>query len=238
MVRHLRAPTKGSLGLDPRRPAACAGDATRPISSRRDHRARHRIPAALGARRPSRRLGAWFVELVVGHHAALGRGRHHRASRASSPTTRSWRRCRSCFVLVSIVGLVAEPDAFDEFLAARRRQRHPGGAARAAALGARVGDRATPARPPSSWPSACSPPSTCRPTSWAPWWAASTASRGVPHRPWVRGKLAALVIAIATSVLVRGHDARPDRRLAPGGRRWPSRSSARARPTSPGASST
>ena len=26
--------------------------------------------------------------------------------------------------------------------------------------------------------------------------------RGVPHRPWVRGKLAALVIAIATSVLV------------------------------------
>lgn len=105
------------------------------------------------------------------------------------------------FVLVSIIGLVAEPTTFDEFLADDADNAIPielrstlrsalgsatnntGQAALFLAIGL-VGALYVSANVMGSLVGGLD------------------RVRGVPHRPWVRGKLAALVIAIATSVLV------------------------------------
>ena len=104
-------------------------------------------------------------------------------------------------MLVSIVGLVAEPDTFDEFLAddadnaipvelrellrsaLRSATANTGQAALFLAIGL-LGALYVSANVMGALVGGLD------------------RVRGVPHRPWVRGKLAALVIAIATSVLV------------------------------------
>jgi membrane protein len=105
------------------------------------------------------------------------------------------------FVLVSIIGLVAEPDTFDDFLAPdadnaipvelrgtlrsalRSATDNTGQAALFLAIGLFL----------SLYVSA---------NVMGALVGGLDRVRGVPHRPWVRGKLAALVIALATSILV------------------------------------
>lgn len=105
------------------------------------------------------------------------------------------------FVLVSIVGLVAQPDTFDEFLADDANNQIPvelrkllrtalesatkntGQAAIFLVIGL-IGALYVSANVMGSLVGGLD------------------RVRGVPHRPWVRGKLAALAIAVATSVLV------------------------------------
>jgi membrane protein len=105
------------------------------------------------------------------------------------------------FVLVSIIGLVAEPDTFDEFLAddadnaipielrsiLRSALRSATDNTGQAALFLAIGLLAA------LYVSA---------NVMGALVGGLDRARGVRHRPWVRGKLAALVIAIATSVLV------------------------------------
>jgi membrane protein len=105
------------------------------------------------------------------------------------------------FVLVSIIGLVAEPDTFDEFLAddadnaipielrdilrsaLRSATDNTGQAALFLSIGL-LGALYVSANVMGALVGGLD------------------RVRGVPHRPWVRGKLAALVIALATSILV------------------------------------
>lgn len=149
---------------------------------------------------PVRRLGVWIADLVAGTMrrsiaddiTAIASQFAYNAFLATVPFL---------FVLVSIVGLVAEPNTFDEFLAdeadnaipvelrdllrsaLRSATANTGQAALFLVIGL-VG---------------------------ALYMSANVIGalvggldriRGVRHRPWVRGKLAALVIALATSVLV------------------------------------
>lgn len=158
-----------------------------------------------GARRrpalaPLRRVPRWFVQLVAGvtrrsvadDITGVASQFAYNAFLATVPFM---------FVLVSIIGLVAEPDTFDEFLAPDA-------------------DNAIPVELRVTLHSALV--SATRNTGQAALFlgiglfgalyvSANVIGslvggldrvRGVPHRPWVRGKLAALVIALATSVLV------------------------------------
>lgn len=152
------------------------------------------------ARSPLRRLAGWFVEVVGGATrrsvaddiTGVASQFAYNAFLATVPFL---------FVLVSIVGLVAEPDTFDEFLAddadnaipvelreilrsaLRSATANTGQAALFLTLGL-IGALYVSANVMGSLVGGLD------------------RVRGVPHRPWVRGKLAAMVIAIATSVLV------------------------------------
>ena len=150
---------------------------------------------------PVRRMATWFVRVAAGTTrrsvaddiTGVASQFAYNAFLATVPFM---------FVLVSIIGLVAEPDTFDEFLAPGRRQRDPG---RSFARTLRSALR-----------------SATNNTGQAALFLAIglllslyvsanvmgalvgglDRVRGVPHRPWARGKLAALVIALATSLLV------------------------------------
>jgi membrane protein len=149
---------------------------------------------------PVRRAGRWFVQ--------LGSGTIHRCVRDDITQVASQFSYNAflatvpfMFVLVSIIGLVAEPDTFDEFLAddadnaipielrqilrsaLRSATANTGQAVLFLAIGLVT----------------------------ALYMSANVMGslvggldrvRGVAHRPWTRGKLLALLIAIATSVLV------------------------------------
>ena len=148
----------------------------------------------------ARRLGAWFVDVVGGtirrsvsdDITGVASQFAYNAFLATVPFL---------FVLVSIVGLVAEPDTFDGFLADDADNAIPielrklgrsalesatnntGQAATFLAVGL-IGALYVSANVMGSLVGGLD------------------RVRGVPHRPWIRGKLAALVIAIATSFLV------------------------------------
>jgi membrane protein len=149
---------------------------------------------------PLRRLGAWFVEAVTGtirrsvsdDITGVASQFAYNAFLATVPFL---------FVLVSIIGLVAEPDTFDEFLAddadnavpvelrkllrsALRSATANTGQAAAFLIIGLIGALYVSANVMGSLVGGLD------------------RVRGVPHRPWVRGKLAALAIAIATSFLV------------------------------------
>lgn len=152
------------------------------------------------ATNPIRRLAGWFVEVVAGTTrrsvaddiTGVASQFAYNAFLATVPFL---------FVLVSIVGLVAQPDTFDEFLsdeadnaipvelrdilrsALRSATANTGQAALFLTIGL-IGALYVSANVMGSLVGGLD------------------RIRGVPHRPWVRGKLTALVIAIATSVLV------------------------------------
>lgn len=149
---------------------------------------------------PLRRFGAWCFEAVNGivrrsvadDITGVASQFAYNAFLATVPFL---------FVLVSIVGLVAEPDTFDEFLAddadnavpvelrnilrsaLRSATDNTGQAALFLTIGL-IGALYVSANVMGSLVGGLD------------------RVRGVRHRPWVRGKLAALAIAIATSVLV------------------------------------
>lgn len=149
---------------------------------------------------PIRRLAVWFRDVVLGATrrsvtddiTGVASQFAYNAFLATVPFL---------FVLVSIIGLVAEPDTFDEFLAddadnaipvelrdiLRRSLKsataNTGQAATFLIIGL-VGALYVSANVMGSLVGGLD------------------RVRGVKHRPWVRGKLAALVIAIATSFLV------------------------------------
>lgn len=149
---------------------------------------------------PLRRLAGWFTEVVAGTTrrsiaddiTGVASQFAYNAFLATVPFL---------FVLVSIVGLVAEADTFDDFLAddadnaiplelrgvlrssLRSATANTGQAAAFLAIGL-VGALYVSANVMGSLVGGLD------------------RVRGVPHRPWVRGKLAALAIAIATSLLV------------------------------------
>ncbi len=156
-----------------------------------------RVRSATG---PLRHLAAWFVRVVAGTTrrsvaddiTGVASQFAYNAFLATVPFL---------FVLVSIVGLVAKPDTFDEFLsddadnaipvelreilrsALRSATANTGQAALFLSIGL-VGALYVSANVMGSLVGGLD------------------RIRGVRHRPWVRGKLAALAIAIATSVLV------------------------------------
>lgn len=149
---------------------------------------------------PFRRLVTWFADVVVGTTrrsvnddiTGVASQFAYNAFLATVPFL---------FVLVSIVGLVAQPDTFDEFLADDANNQIPvelrkllrtalesatkntGQAAIFLVIGL-IGALYVSANVMGSLVGGLD------------------RVRGVPHRPWVRGKLAALAIAVATSVLV------------------------------------
>ncbi|WP_217914945.1 YihY/virulence factor BrkB family protein [Miltoncostaea marina] len=149
---------------------------------------------------PVRRAGRWLVGVVAGTTrrsvaddiTGVASQFAYNAFLATVPFL---------FVLVSIVGLVAEPDTFDEFLddeadnaipvelrdilrsALGSATANTGQAALFLALGL-LGALYVSANVMGSLVGGLD------------------RIRGVPHRPWVRGKLVAAVIAVATSVLV------------------------------------
>jgi membrane protein len=147
-----------------------------------------------------RRLGTWFVDVAAG---ALRRSVADDITAVSSQFAYNafLATVPFVFVLVSIVGLVAEPTTFDEFLAPDADNAIPvelrdilrsalksatantGQAALFLVIGL-VGALYVSANVMGALVGGLD------------------RIRGVPHRPWARGKLAALVIAIATSVLV------------------------------------
>jgi membrane protein len=149
---------------------------------------------------PLRRAGRWLVEVVAG--AA-------RRSKADDITGVASQFAYNAFlatvpflfVLVSIIGLVAEPDTFDEFLAddadnaipielreiLRSALRSATDSTGQAALFLSIGLLGA------LYVSA---------NVMGALVGGLDRARGVPHRPWVRGKLTAMLIAIATSVLV------------------------------------
>ncbi len=157
-------------------------------------------PVARSIGSPIRRLALWFVNVVTG---AFRRSVRDDITGVASQFAYNafLATVPFLFVLVSIVGLVAEPDTFDEFLAPDAENAIPvdlRGLLRSA-LGSATRN-------------------TGQATIFlivglvgALYVSANVIGslvggldrvRGVPHRPWVRGKLAALVIAIATSFLV------------------------------------
>ena len=153
-----------------------------------------------GVAAPLRRVGRWLVGVVVGTTrrsvaddiTGVASQFAYNAFLATVPFL---------FVLVSSVGLVAEPDTFDEFLdddadnaiplelrevlrsALRSATANTGQAALFLGLGL-LGALYVSANVMGSLVGGLD------------------RIRGVPHRPWVRGKLVAAVIAVATSVLV------------------------------------
>ena len=156
---------------------------------------RRRSPVA-----PLRRVTTWFAQVVAGTTrrsvaddiTGVASQFAYNAFLATVPFM---------FVLVSIIGLVAEPDTFDDFLspdadnaipvelrgtlrsALRSATDNTGQAALFLAIGLLL----------SLYVSA---------NVMGALVGGLDRVRGVPHRPWVRGKLAALVIALATSILV------------------------------------
>jgi len=149
---------------------------------------------------PLRRVGAWLAELLVG---AIRRSARDDITQVASQFSYNafLATVPFLFVLVSIIGLVAEPDTFDEFLADDA-------------------DNAIPIELRQILRSALSS-ATANTGQAALFLAVGLITalyvsanvmgslvggldrvRGVAHRPWSRGKLVALVIAIATSVLV------------------------------------
>ena len=203
------------FGLDPRTWGRF--DATSPPSTRRDTRpatrSRPRIAARAGA--PDRGL----VRRGRGDHGTpAARPRDDITGVASQFAYNAFlATVPFLFVLVSIIGLVAEPDTFDEFLAPDA-------------------DNAIPVELRETFRSALSsatpntgqaalflaigllPPCTCPPTSWAPWSAASTASAASP--PAVGARQARRPGDRARDQRPGpGDDTRPDRRVAPGGQR-------------------
>lgn len=149
---------------------------------------------------PLRRLARGLVELASG---TARRGMRDDVTQVASQFSYNafLATVPFLFVLVSIVGLVAEPDTFDEFLAAdadnaipielrqilRSALRSATANTGQAALFLGIGLLAA------LYVSANVMGSLV---------GGLDRIRGVAHRPWARGKLAALVIAIATSVLV------------------------------------
>jgi membrane protein len=149
---------------------------------------------------PLRRLARGLVELASG---TARRGMRDDVTQVASQFSYNafLATVPFLFVLVSIVGLVAEPDTFDEFLAddadnaipielrqiLRSALRSATANTGQAALFLGIGLLAA------LYVSANVMGSLV---------GGLDRIRGVPHRPWARGKLAALVIAIATSVLV------------------------------------
>jgi membrane protein len=149
---------------------------------------------------PVRRVATWFAQVVAGTTrrsvaddiTGVASQFAYNAFLATVPFM---------FVLVSIIGLVAEPDTFDDFLAPdadnaipmelrgtlrsalRSATDNTGQAALFLAIGLFL----------SLYVSA---------NVMGALVGGLDRVRGVPHRPWVRGKLAALVIALATSILV------------------------------------
>ena len=149
---------------------------------------------------PLRRTGRWFVEVAAGTA---------RRSMADDITGVASQFAYNAFlatvpflfVLVSIIGLVAEPDTFDEFLAddadnaipielreilrsaLRSATDNTGQAALFLSIGL-LGALYVSANVMGALVGGLD------------------RARGVPHRPWVRGKVTAMLIAIATSVLV------------------------------------
>jgi membrane protein len=162
------------------------------------------VPTATAGRRSAlaamRRVPAWFVQVVAGTTrrsiaddiTGVASQFAYNAFLATVPFM---------FVLVSIIGLVAEPDTFDDFLAPdadnaipvelrgtlrsalRSATDNTGQAALFLAIGLLL----------SLYVSA---------NVMGALVGGLDRARGVPHRPWVRGKLTALVIALATSILV------------------------------------
>ncbi len=149
---------------------------------------------------PVRRVGAWLVELVAG---TIRRSVRDDITQVASQFSYNafLATVPFMFVLVSIIGLVAEPDTFDEFLAddadnaipielrqiLRSALRSATDNTGQAVLFLTIG------------------------LLTALYVSANVMGslvggldrvRGVAHRPWSRGKLVALLIAIATSVLV------------------------------------
>jgi len=159
------------------------------------HRSRAR---SIGS--PIRRLATWFVDVVMGSTrrsiqddiTGVASQFAYNAFLATVPFL---------FVLVSIIGLVAEPDTFDEFLADDANNAIPvelrkllrsslqsatdntGQAAVFLVVGL-IGALYVSANVMGALVGGLD------------------RVRGVPHRRWVRGKATALVIAVATSVLV------------------------------------
>ncbi len=147
-----------------------------------------------GRRRGSSRSSAGTTRRSVAR-------RHHPESRASSPTTRSWRRCRSCSCWCRSSGWSPSrtrstsscSDDADNAIPIELRQilrsaltsatANTGQAVLFLAIGLLT----------ALYVSANVMGSLV---------GGLDRARGVPHRPWARGKLVALVIAIATSVLV------------------------------------
>ena len=168
---------RGVFGPGRPQEPACAGVGPR-YPPARDHPAQRRDRGSAPPRHPIRRLGPGSPTLVIGttrRSAAdditgVGSQFAYNAFLATVPFL---------FVLVSVVGLVAQPDTFDEFLADDADNAIPVELREILRSALRSPPR-TPARPPSSWPSVCSPPSTCRPTSWAHWWAGSTGRATCP----------------------------------------------------------
>jgi membrane protein len=153
-----------------------------------------------GAISPVRRAGAWVVEAAVG---TTRRSIRDDITQVASQFSYNafLATVPFMFVLVSIIGLVAEPDTFDEFLSddadnaipielrqvLRSALRSATASTGQAVLFLTIG------------------------LVTALYVSANVMGslvggldrvRGVAHRPWARGKLTALVIAIATSVLV------------------------------------
>lgn len=149
---------------------------------------------------PVRRAGRWLVELVAG---TTRRSVHDDITQVASQFSYNafLATVPFMFVLVSIIGLVAEPDTFDEFLAddadnavpielrqiLRSALRSATANTGQAVLFLAIGLLAA------LYVSANVMGSLV---------GGLDRVRGVAHRPWTRGKLVALVIAIATSVLV------------------------------------
>jgi membrane protein len=149
---------------------------------------------------PVRRAGAWLATLIIGttrRSAAddvtgVGSQFAYNAFLATVPFL---------FVLVSVVGLVAEPDTFDEFLAddadnaipadlreiLRSALRSATANTGQAALFLTIGLIAA------LYVSA---------NVMGALVGGLDRARDVPHRPWVRGKLVALILALLTSALV------------------------------------
>lgn len=149
---------------------------------------------------PIRAVGPWFVRVVAGTTrrsvaddiTGVASQFAYNAFLATVPFM---------FVLVSIIGLVADQDTFDDFLAPdadnaipvelratlrsalRSATKNTGQAALFLVIGLFL----------SLYVSA---------NVMGALVGGLDRVRGVPHRPWVRGKLAALVIALATSILV------------------------------------
>lgn len=149
---------------------------------------------------PVRRVGAWLADVVAG--TARRSVRDDITGVASQFAYNAFlATVPFLFVLVSIIGLVATPNTFSSFLsdnadnaipvelrellrrALRSATANTGQAALFLALGL-LGALYVSANVMGALVGGLD------------------RARGVPHRPWVRGKLAALVIAIATSVLV------------------------------------
>jgi membrane protein len=149
---------------------------------------------------PVRRLGRWFAELTTG---TIRRSVRDDITQVASQFSYNafLATVPFMFVLVSIIGLVAEPDTFDEFLsedadnaipielrqilrsALRSATNNTGQAVLFLSIGLIT----------ALYVSANVMGSLV---------GGLDRVRGVAHRPWTRGKLVALLIAIATSVLV------------------------------------